>query len=176
MGLSLQVLSAMNGAAIAWITTKAPTYGQLIAKGQTQALKALFGRGVAQSFAFLVLSMFSVWSMLLYLSTTGSKYAMRVLPLPLFSLLCLAGLGNHFVMAQAAYLRAHKQEPFMWLSIANGFATAALAIPLVSLWGAGGAVIAYTCTALLIGFGGGTFVFLRKRRQWDTQRAEPTAS
>lgn len=166
MGMSLQIIGAMNGAAMAWITTKTPTYGKLVATKQVYALDTLFFRGLAQSFGFLMAGVISVWLILFYLSTTGSPYAARVLPLPLFSLLLLVCLANHIVFAEAAYLRAHKLEPFMVLSVLTGVATTTLALLLIPPFGLDGAVYSYATTAILISLGGGTAVFFRKRRQW----------
>lgn len=174
MGMSLQIIGAMNGAAMAWITTKAPTFGRLVATGQTKALDALFARGLAQSFGFLLLVVVSVWLFLLYLSTTASPYAARVLSPPLFFLLGLVCLANHVVFAQAAYLRAHKQEPFMVLSVLNGIVTAILVILLVPPFAAAGAVYSYTATAVLIGLGGGTIVYFRKRSEWSRMPCQHT--
>lgn len=170
MGMSLQIIGAMNGAAMAWISTKVPTYGQLVATKQTMALDALFFRGLTQSFGFLLVGVISVWLIFFYLSTTTSPYAARVLPLPLLTLLGLVCLANHIVFAEAAYLRAYKQEPFMVISVLSGVATATLALLLVPPFGAAGAVYSYTATALLIGLGGGTVIFFRKRREWAGAR------
>ena len=173
MGMSLQIIVAMNGAAMTWITTKAPTFGKLIATKQTKALDTLFFRALAQSFGFLVFGIICVWLVLLYLSMTASPYAARVLPLPLFSLLCLACLANHIVFAEANYLRAHKQEPFMVLSVLGGLVTAALALLLIPPLGTTGAVYSYTIAVLVISFGGGTAIFIRKRREWASIAAAP---
>ena len=101
MGMSLQIIAAMNGAALAWITTKAPTYGQLVASRQIKQLDTLFFRGFCQSFVFLLVVVISVWWVLFYLHEIASPYAIRLLPLPLFSLLCLVCLANHIVFAEA---------------------------------------------------------------------------
>lgn len=166
MGMSLQIMTAMNIAAMAWITTKVPTYGQLVATKQSKALDTLFFRGFAQSMIFLVFGVISVWLIFLHLSLTASPYAARVLSPQLFA--CLEGvcLANHIVFAEAAYLRAHKQEPFMVLSILIGAVTAVLALMLVPPFGAAGAVFSYASTAVLIGLGGGTVIFFRKRKEW----------
>jgi hypothetical protein len=60
MGMSLQIISALNNAAMAWITTKVPTYGRLIATKQIAELNTLFIRGLSQSFVFLIFSVASV--------------------------------------------------------------------------------------------------------------------
>ena len=167
MGMSLQIIHAMNSVAIAWITTKAPTYGQLIANKQTNALDTLFLHGLAQSFGILLIGVISVLLIFFYLTLTESPYAIRVLSPYLFAILSLVCLGNHIVSAEAAYLRAHKQEPFMVLSVLTGVATATLALLLIPPFGVAGAVYSYATTALLIGLGGGTAIFFRKRREWS---------
>ncbi|MHB1677542.1 MAG: lipopolysaccharide biosynthesis protein [Sulfuriferula sp.] len=166
MGMSMQIIGAMNGTAMAWITTKAPTFGKLIATKQIKALDTLFFRALAHSFYFLLLGVVCVWLGLFYLTTIASPYATRVLPLPLFSLLLLISLANQIVFAEAAYLRAYKQEPFMVLSVLTGMTTAILALIFVPRFGAAGAIYAYTATAVVIGLGGGTVIFIRKRKEW----------
>lgn len=166
MGMSLQIIAAMNGVAMTWITTKAPTFGQLIASKQTKVLDALFFRALGQSFSFLILGVVSLLLVLFYLSMSASPYAARVLPLPLFSFLCLVCLANHIVFAEASYLRAHKQEPFMMLSVLTGITTVSLALLFVPPFGVAGAVYSYSIAALLIGLVGGTVIFFRKRKEW----------
>lgn len=166
MGMSLQIINAINGAALVWITTKAPTYGKLIASKQTGALDAMFFRGLAQSFFFLLIAVISFFLIFIYLVFAESPYVNRILsPYPL-AILCIVCLANHLVCSEAAYLRAHKQEPFMVLSIINGLVTAILALLLIPPLGVIGAVYSYAATALLIGLGGGTFVFIQKRKIW----------
>ena len=167
MGMSLQIIGAMNGFAMSWITTKAPMYGQLIATNQRKKMDELFVAGLVQSFSFLLVGVVSVWLLLFFLHQTASPHAVRVLSLPLFSWLCVVCLANHIVFAEAAYLRAHKQEPFMLLSIAAGLVTAILALLFVPPFSAAGAVYAYTIPALLIGLLCGTVIFISKRKQWN---------
>lgn len=164
MGMSLQIINAMNSVAMAWISTKAPIYGQLIATNQRQKLDVLFFRGFVQSFVFLIAGVALIWLGLFYITHSGVSYIGRILPLQLFSFLCLACLANHIVSAEATYLRAHKEEPFIWLSLSSGLMTAILAILLVPALGLGGAVFAYTATTLSISLVGGTFIFLAKRK------------
>ncbi|MCX7089216.1 MAG: hypothetical protein NTV00_14335 [Methylococcales bacterium] len=166
MGISLQIISTLNGTALVWINTKAPIFGQLIAKRQPKQLDALFFRALFISMIALSITLLIIGCVLWYLDTIGSVFVQRLLPLPLLGGLALVCLANHIVFAEASYLRAHKQEPFMALSIASGIVTACLALLLVPIYGAEGAVAAYASTAIVIGLFGGTAVFLRKRRQW----------
>lgn len=166
MGMSMQIISSMNGAAIAWITTKAPTFGQLVATNQRKRLDALFFRALIQSFSFLFACVICVLLGLSYLSIIMSPYAERVLPLSLFSFLCLICLARHIVFAEASYLRAHKQEPFMLLSVVVGITTASLSILFIPPLGSAGAVYSYTFTCLLISLIGGSTIFFKKRKEW----------
>lgn len=168
MGMSLQIIAAMNGAALAWITTKAPVYGQLVATRRRRELDALFFRGLLQSSLVLVAGILVVLVALYAISASGLPYASRVLPFQEFALLCVACLANHIVVSEAVYLRAHKEEPFMAIAVANGVGTAALTALLVPPLSSLGAVLAYTFTSLTVGLGGGTAVFVLKRRQWST--------
>jgi O-antigen/teichoic acid export membrane protein len=166
MGMSMQVIAAMNGGAMAWITTKAPTFGRLIAMGNRLELDKLFFRSLVQSLAILLGGVCAISAIFWYLNFIGSPYGLRVLPPKLFYVLFLVCLTQHVVLAEAAYLRAHKQEPFLIVSIVSGLVTAALASQLIPRFGTTGAVISYATVALLIGFCGGTAVFISKRRSW----------
>jgi O-antigen/teichoic acid export membrane protein len=167
MGMSMQIFSALNGAAMAWISTKTPLYGQLIARQRRQELDHLFFRALTQSFALLLLGIAVSGLVIYYLSKIDSSYHTRLLEPHLLFVLALASLGNHIVFAEASYLRAHKEEPFMLLSVLNGIFTATLSLLLIPVYGAAGAVGAYVTTTLTIGLGYGTIVFNRKRRLWN---------
>lgn len=166
MGMSMQIFGAINGAAMAWISTKAPHYGQLIATRQRDALDKMFFRGFVQSFALLAASLVLFGVVIIYLRAIHSPYAGRVLEPYLMALLAIASLGNHIVFAEASYLRAHKEEPFMILSISSGLTTTLFAVLLIPTFGALGAVGTYVSTTVLIGVVYGTLVFYRKRKQW----------
>lgn len=171
MGMSLQIIGALNGAAMSWIVTKAPVYGRLIAVNQREQLDSLFFRGLLQSTLFLLFAITTVLLVLLMLTQVAPAYAARVIPLSLFVWLGLVCLANHILYAEAAYLRAHKEEPFMAVSVMIGLATAALAITLIPSMGLAGAVYAYAATTLSIGLVGGTALFASKRKQWMLNRA-----
>lgn len=172
MGMSLQIIGALNGAAMAWIVTKVPQYGNLIATHQRAELDTLFFKGVIQSLIFLLIAIGLVWLVIFWLNQFAESFATRVLPLPLFSLLCLVCIANHILYAEAAYLRAHKEEPFMVLSVLIALVTTLLALVMVPTLGVTGAVYSYATSMLLIGFVGGTSVFFYKRKLW-MQKIEP---
>jgi O-antigen/teichoic acid export membrane protein len=94
------------------------------------------------------------------------KVASRVVGLPTFALLLLTVLMSHFVACQSYYLRAHKEEPFLWFWV-----WIAIASVITVTWGgkhhgAMGVTIAYLLTGGVLRLSAGTYVFFRKRREW----------
>jgi hypothetical protein len=162
MGMSLQIISALNNVAMAWITPNVPTYGRLVATRQTLMLNTLFFRGLIQSFTFLSVSVISVLTLLLLMSFSDWPYSARVLSLSLFAILGIVCLANHVVFAEAAYLRAYKEEPFMIISILSGLTIAILAVYLIPPFGAAGAVYSYASGVLFVALAGGTAIFRKK--------------
>lgn len=164
MGMTVQIVGAMNGFAISWIATKLPAYGKLVAAGNYFALDKMFFRGFLQSMALLLICSSGVLIAVYWLASTHHPYIGRILPMHLFGVLLLSGLASHILAAEAAYLRAHKREPFMLLSVVLGVTTPLAAIVLVPEFGLIGATLSYALPTLLLGLPTGTAIFLRFRK------------
>lgn len=172
MGMTMQIFSAMNGVAMAWITTRAPIYGQLIATGQRKQLDTLFFKGLLYSSTFLLFGILVLLGGLYFATESKLEFSDRVLPLGLFSFLCIASLANHIVFAEATYLRSHKEEPFMAISILSAITTLIMASAFIPLAGLNAAVASYVMPAVFIGLVGGSFIFQNKRRYWNLNATE----
>jgi len=166
MGMSLTITLGLSVVAIAWISTKASPFGILVARHEYETLDRLFFRTLWQSTLLLIAGAVVVLLGLGCVTIRFPHLAARVLPLPVFGLLLATILCNHVVYSEALYLRAHKREPFLWLSVAGGVLTACSTVFLGKLWGATGVTIGYFCLTVTIGLGCGTYVFITKRRQW----------
>lgn len=162
MGMSLQIIAALNGAAMVWITTKAPLYGQLIAQGNRTALNKLFLVTLKQSLIMLALGILAILAGLIWLQSFYQAHAARLLPPEYFVFLCLVCMANHIVFAEASYLRAHKCEPFMIISVVNGVVTALLSVILILPYGLAGAVFAFAFGSIAIALIGGSIITKRK--------------
>jgi hypothetical protein len=171
MGMSLTIASALGGIAIAWMSTKASPFGALIARRDFETLDRLFFRTLWQSALLLAAGVVALLLGLGFVTLRFSHLATRVLPLPVFALLLATTLCNHFVFSEALYLRAHKREPFLSITIVGGFFTACSSLFLGKYWGATGLTFGYFCLTVIIGLGCGTFIFITKRRQWHARGA-----
>ena len=166
MGLCLSVMSAIGLISLGWITTKSATFGSLIAKREFRQMDRLFFPCLWQSWALVSLGALCFWLGGFYLHHIHHPLSLRILaPLPL-GLLVLAAVVNHGVAAQALYLRAHKQEPFLGLSIAGACLIGLLSFLLGRPFGATGMMAGYLAVTTTVGLGLGTRVFLKKRSQW----------
>jgi len=168
MGLSMGVTSAIAAIALGWISTKAAPFGSLVARRDWAQMDRMFFPCLWQSTIVLVISETAFWLLTLYLHHIGHRLSARLLaPLPL-ALLLASAVSSHIVSAEAIYLRAHKQEPFLVLSLVVGALTALSSWLLVRPFGAEGMMAGYLVVSVVAGLGMGTWLFVQKRREWHT--------
>lgn len=167
VGMSFSIVNALMSIAMAWMSTKAPQFGTLVARKDYASLDRMFKLTLSRS--LLVMLVFGVILCLTnyYLHLAGVQFATRFLdPLP-FTLLMLATTLNYVTYAQAAYLRAHKQEPFLWISLLSAVLIAGLTLLLGKAYGAMGVMSGYLAVCTVVGFGWGSLIFFSKRREWQ---------
>lgn len=167
MGMSLNICASLTALAQAWINTKAPRFGMLVATQQRDRLGTEFTSVTVQSAGMLLMASCLV---LLTLSFAEMRYpavAQRVVGVPTFALLLATVFISHFVTCQSYYLRAHKEEPFLWLWVGVALLSVVSVIWAAKHAGAFGVALAYFLTGGFFRVVAGTYIFTRKRRQWD---------
>ncbi|MFO0807408.1 MAG: hypothetical protein U0746_02160 [Gemmataceae bacterium] len=169
MGMSLSLLTSLGQTAMSWVNTKMPEAGRLIARREFAALDALFLPAALRSVGFVVLTSSGLVGVVGVLQYIGRWPGDRFLPVYLLGVLAVVTIVNQIVFAEAAYLRAHKQEPFLLLSIVAGVLIALGTYFLGRAYGAAGILSAYFAVSVFVSLGGGTVVFLAKRRQWHSE-------
>jgi len=166
MGMSLTLATAVYSVASSLLTTKVPQFGELIARRDFAELDARFFPAMWRAFGVMALGGAVLFGGTVALRAIGHRWSERFLePLP-FALLVAALMASTIFLAEAVYLRAHKQEPLLGVFIASAIAVAASTLILGRAYGATGMMLGYFAATLVISVGGGTFVFLRKRREW----------
>lgn len=166
MGMSLAISTALGGIAMAWMSTKASPFGNLIARGDIGALDKLFFRTLWQSTVLLTIGATILFAALLVGRHWTPRLAIRLLHPWAFALLLLTTIINHVVFSEALYLRAHKREPFLWTSIVLAILVGCATFPLARYWGTNGVVVGYFILGGLLSLGLGTYVFVARRREW----------
>jgi O-antigen/teichoic acid export membrane protein len=169
MGMSLTLVNALQAIAISWIFTKAAPFGSLIARKEYRRLDQLFFRAVGQSVAVCLAGALTILFGVIYLNWARLPFAHRLLDPTSIAFLLLITIMNVIVIAEATYLRAHKQEKFLLLSVLGAVLVACSTYFLGRPYGAFGMVTGSLLVGLTTGLPLGTYTFLKYRRIWHAQ-------
>jgi hypothetical protein len=146
------------------MSTKAASFGQMIARGELQQLKGLFFRTLRQSLVVLVGISAACEAGVLALHCLFPRLAARMASPQVFALLLLTSLSAFIVQSMAIYLRSFKREPFLIQSVVVAALTVSLSLATVKGWGLAGITASYLLSTGGIGLIVGLTIF----RSWHT--------
>lgn len=169
IGMSINIANAVASIAMAWMNSKAPHFGGLIARKNYAALDEIFFSTVWRSLAILIVLSTILCVLNYILHETNMKFANRFLDPWVFILLMLATAMNYLSYSQAAYLRAHKEDPFLVVSVTCAVMILISTLVLGKNYGAAGAIIGFFLVSCFVGVGWGSKIFFSKRREWQSQ-------
>lgn len=173
MGMSLNIAFGILNTCGAWVSTKGPVMGGLCAKRRYVELNHLFFAAVFKSLAFVAL-MATAFSIMVLLSPfILPSISTRVLTPGLFTVLMGATVLEHVYKSQALYLRAHKADPFVSLSVSCAAAFAVTALLFGRSLSVSAIVWTYFSCIFVFHSIGGTWIFMRKRRLWHKVQTPP---
>jgi len=174
MGMTAAAAAAISSAAFAVMATKVPRLAILAAERDYPAMDALFRRATVTSVLVSVAGAALFLSLLALARKLDLELARRFLPTLETSLFLSALVLQQVRFAMGSYLRAHKAEPFVALSVLEALA----AVPFLTLLGRhfgalgmiGGFLLLTTATLFPA-----VHIFRRCRRVFHVQRfAEAT--
>jgi O-antigen/teichoic acid export membrane protein len=128
IGITLAMYGALLIVGMSWINAKVPTMSAMVSRKDWKNLNTLFVTLTWQSMIFTLIGVIALIGMQIVLTNFGLKISERVASLPVVCCIAVVTLSNCFVSAAAAYMRAHLEEPMMWVSVASGLATLAAAV------------------------------------------------
>ena len=171
MGMTVQVLSAIQGFALSWQNTKIPKYCGYIEMKQYQALDSLFNRTLKQMMGVCLGILVIFYSLIVILRTTSfsigeTVFADRFLPYLPMLLMTVPVITNQFVSSWATYLRCHKQEPFLVNSVVMGALCCLSTLILGKYYGLYGITIGYASLCLFLSLPWGYYIFRTKKIEW----------
>ncbi len=150
MGLTWSLAGLLTSFSMAWINPKAPVLGMLAAKRDRKAMDRLLGRLTQIILAVSVLGALLLFLGVVSLHELNIPLSQRILgPLPT-GLFLLATILVAVSMPFSAYLRAHKKEPIMMLSVAAGLLVAISNLTLGKQFSATGMAFGYLATNAII--------------------------
>jgi len=172
MGMTLAVLNGLQSLSMSWISTKVPLFSNLIALKNFKRLDEIFKTTLKQSVSILALGLFIMFLCIYFIRyfhiiVNGMLIGERFLDyLPMF-LMMAALILNQFSFSWASYLRCHKQEPYLLMSIVTGVLCILSTIFIGKYFG----VIGITLGYFLITFCSVIWAyrtFLRKKHEWHS--------
>lgn len=165
MGMTLAALSGVLSISMSWINTKVPTFSSLIAKKEYDSLDLIFNRTLKQASFISALGLIALIFIVMILRHYKIPLAFRFLPVFHLVLLSIATFINQFTSGFAMYLRSHKKEPFLVLSVIMGCLTGISTLGLGKLYGLDGIVIGY-CSLTTVSLVFATLIFIKKKKLW----------
>lgn len=159
MGMSLQIILAINGLTGAWITSKMPYFGTLISQNKYLELNKLFRKLFIKSFIVNIILVFIFCALIYTAGVFNLNIVQRLLSINNLIILSIACIANHVTFCLACYLRAHLREPLLKVSILSGLTTLILVFLIVPLHGVNSAVYIYIFNSLFVGLLGSIFIF-----------------
>lgn len=117
LGIALSIFSAISTIGMSWINAKAPVLTTLISRNERTQLDRIFKKMFILSIlAILVISIFFIiviWLM----EEKGLTIINRVPESSIIIILATTTITNSIIFAMAVYMRAHRQEPMLAVSI-----------------------------------------------------------
>jgi len=130
LGMAMSIFSAVTNLGLSWVNAKTPTFSMHVSRGESAALNHLFRNVALRSTAVTALLGFTVVGLAALCAHLDVGALQRIAaPATLFWIACASSI-NTAVYAAAVYMRAHREEPMLPVSIASALATVAVVMVL----------------------------------------------
>lgn len=166
MGMTWSLVSALGAVSTVWLETRMPVFGMLVAKKDYSMLDKVVLKCGAISFIVGLIGAGIIESAICFLTYIKHPLSLRFLsPLETGIFLCAMIIMN-LSYPQSYYLRAHKKEPFMWLSVGSGVAVGLTTTIFGRFFSAKGIALGYlgvvACIVVPVGF----IILFKCRSKW----------
>jgi O-antigen/teichoic acid export membrane protein len=175
MGMTLAMVYGLQSLGVAMLSPKIPTFGMLIARRDFRALDRLWLRTSVVSLLVCLAGGAAVWTAIWLLRAAGAPIAGRLLAPGPAALLLAGMLLMQVSQCETAYLRAHKQEPIVVLSVTSSLAIGLLVWLLGSRYGPTGAAAGYAAVAA-VAVVWETAIWARCRAVWHADPPVPATA
>lgn len=166
VGISMALATAMFTIANVWIYVSTPKLNMFASRREWKSMDKLLLKSTILS-VFTFAAGILIVLVALNFHTGKLHFLKRFLGIiPMCILLC-AWLIQLIINALAVYLRAHKQEPLVWLSVASAIFIAASTLIISKFLSSDYLFIGFLI-AVMLGLPSTCFIFVRKRRDWHS--------
>ena len=174
MGMTWAFVSALVAMTTGWVLPNAPRFGILIAQQRYAELDRMFWRMAVIVLGVTCVGAAGIWAPVFYLNQVHHPFAIRLLPPAPTAYLLLATIIFSASLPMSTYLRAHKKEPLMALSVTHGLLTGIAVLVLGRYYAADGVAIGYlVVTACVTPFV--ALIWYRRRADWHAHAVSEIA-
>lgn len=170
LGMTWTILSAAQAAALAWVETRRPQFGALIAERRFDKLDQMFFRQARMSCLMMALAgcflITLVWIFSHRDEWICQRFSERLLPLTGTCLMAIGFIANQPGLCANIYVRAHKRDPFLLASSISNISVATLQLVLGLKFGVTGVAAGYCLGISLVQTPLLLAVWWRTRREW----------
>lgn len=150
LGMSLQIISAMQSLALVLLSTRAPGFAIAVAKRQRDLLNVQWRRASFQAIlSMMILSMFFLTALALA-NSISLPLTQRLLSVSACAMLAVGSLLALAVQCAAVFMRAHKTESLTLVGVVSGCAYGITAWVAASSSGAFGVATSYLAVTALV--------------------------
>jgi hypothetical protein len=169
-GLTLTALGAIASGATAWVSTKTPQFGRLVALSKINELDNIYRSAYMRALFVGAFGLILLIICILVLKSLEFVVVERFLSIDAIGILAVATIVTIKVSSEAYYLRAFRREPYMMISIALGLGQVLLAIMLAPHGGVLWVAYGHAILSILIGVLWANTLFSRLRLEYMVNR------
>jgi len=177
MGMTWTALIALQAAAFAWVQTRTPLFGMLIARRDYRELDRVFQRVTVISICILLAGGTLFCGFVTVLNGLGHplahRLAERLLPPIPTAVFTTAVVLFHVPQCLSIYLLAHKRNPLLVVSVAGSTAIGLAVCLLGAVFGPLGAGVGFLGVVALFFVPAWILIWLRCRREWHAIEENP---
>ena len=166
MGMTLQLVGAVQSIALVWISTESPRLGVFVAKQEFHQLDVVWRKATILALSVMSLGLLALQAILYVMTIVHIELANKVLP---FSSVLLLSAGSVFALwvhCLALYLRAHLREVFTPVGVFSGLIMGLMVWQLGARYGSLGASASYFLVMSCVSFPLGLWIWRNAKRDW----------
>ena len=123
LGITLAIFNSLLTIGMSWVNAKAPVMAAQISRGEHSNVNHLFRQITWRASLFTAALAIAALAILVILETVAPTVARRFTSLPVSICIAVVTVTNTFIFSAATYMRAHGEEPMIWVSLVSAFAT-----------------------------------------------------
>jgi hypothetical protein len=166
MGMSLQLVGAIQSIASIWFMANAPRFGILIARGEFDRLDAEWRKATLLSLLMMLLGLVLLLGTLCLMTDMHLELANRVLSPFAVAMLAVGSVFSLWGSSMSVYLRAHKREVLLTSAILSSFVMGLMVWQLGSRFGPLGASASFMLGFSCVSFPMVSYAWKKAQRDW----------